>query len=50
MESCDNDGDNVIGRLEHVQVDLSISIRKRGDLRVYLVSPMKTKSRLLGRR
>ncbi|GIY12727.1 hypothetical protein CDAR_64581 [Caerostris darwini] len=40
--SCDN-----VKYLEHVQAKLSISAVRRGDLHIYLTSPMGTKSTLL---
>ncbi|XP_005989811.1 furin-1 isoform X2 [Latimeria chalumnae] len=41
---------NYISSLEHVQARLSLSYNRRGDLAIYLTSPMKTRSTLLAPR
>uniref|UniRef100_A0A8D0GT42 furin n=1 Tax=Sphenodon punctatus TaxID=8508 RepID=A0A8D0GT42_SPHPU len=41
---------NFISRLEHVQARLTLSYNRRGDLAIYLVSPMGTRSTLLAAR
>ncbi|XP_069481286.1 furin [Ambystoma mexicanum] len=41
---------NYIGRLEHVQARLTLSYNRRGDLAIYLTSPMGTRSTLLASR
>lgn len=41
---------NYISRLEHAQARLTLSYNRRGDLAIYLVSPMGTRSTLLAAR
>ncbi|XP_025068263.1 furin isoform X2 [Alligator sinensis] len=41
---------NYVSRLEHVQARLTLSYNRRGDLAIYLVSPMGTRSTLLASR
>ena len=42
--------ENYIRYLEHVEVVLSLSFNRRGDLTIYLTSPQGTRSTLLGKR
>ena len=42
--------ENHIRYLEHVEVVLSLSFTRRGDLTIYLTSPLGTRSTLLGKR
>ncbi len=41
---------NEVVYLEHVQVSLTLSSNRRGEVEVYLTSPMGTRSMLLARR
>ncbi|NXJ85044.1 FURIN protein, partial [Trogon melanurus] len=41
---------NYVSRLEHAQARLTLSYNRRGDLAIYLVSPMGTRSTLLAAR
>ena len=42
--------ENYIRYLEHVEVVLSLSFTRRGDLTIYITSPQGTRSTLLGKR
>lgn len=44
---CDGSRRRLIRSLEHVQVQLSLSYSRRGDLEIFLTSPMGTRSTLV---
>jgi subtilisin-like proprotein convertase family protein len=46
---CDGT-ENYIRYLEHVELVLSLSFTRRGDLTIYITSPLGTRSTLLGKR
>jgi len=46
----DDNSSDAIDRLEHVQVIVTLHNHRRGDLAIYLTSPMGTTSELLKRR
>lgn len=48
-DACINT-ENEINFLEHVQSKVSVKVKYRGNLQIYLTSPMGTNSTLLGRR
>ncbi len=48
-DGCSGTRDEVV-YLEHVQVSLTLSANHRGEVEVYLTSPMGTRSMLLARR
>lgn len=49
VEACFGQG-NFISSLEHVQAQLTLSYNRRGNLAIYLISPMRTRSTLLAPR
>lgn len=47
VDGCQNNSDNTVNYVEHVQCRISLKFFPRGDLRIVLTSPMGTKSVLL---
>nr|CAB3247432.1 furin-1-like [Phallusia mammillata] len=50
LASTCSDGSPMIEKLEHVQASLTLRNQRRGSLAIFLVSPMGTRSQLLGQR